>query len=759
MVAAQSPDRTRAVARGSEDAAAFRTLERALSAAVNASIPYPQADRPKFIASHLRGRIEFPPQSPLHSSDQSALKAELTALAKLLASVINATRSKPGWPIEAVAAALAALDEPAEIASFNSTGSLGSAVGSTTHVVGSERFAAREAATAAALAICEQAASRGLPPSAEAATVVMLKRGFEVGWGDHELDLVVRALQRPSFDPQLVALLATRQRLVDAGVVDLCRSLDTELGRLGVTVDRFGLWRQADDAPGGARLGAMGSVLFVERPEDVSTLSLGTQEIRGASLGALLAALPRLTHLSLSTCGFLYSLPDELAGLAPALSELHLAGCTRLGALPETLCSLSALRTLDCSGCEGLRTLPSALGKLGALERLAISQCERGPAEEGAAASRSDEGGPNRRRAMRASFEGPGITTLPSSLCQLPALRHLTIGLPGLDALPDGLGRLATLRTLSLSGCSGLRALPASLSALHALSYLELPSSPATAQLRDGLTDGMRQLATLDLYGCTGLVELPGSYAGAVEEPHDVPARRYPAHYGCVPVYCLTRPTQGPPTRLARTPTVRAPFARVVDRVVASCADCLQSLYVGSLELSALPDAIGTLTSLVHLELRLPALAALPDAIGSLCALTSLCVSHASITTLPDSVGQLGALRVLRLSRCAALASLPSSLCTLTALAYIELHECISLRSLPADFGKLPALMAFDFLGCEDLADVLYDDPVVDALEAAGCGLFGPGIEIETPNYVRAKREFAEAEAERKERLATLRAV
>ena len=67
--------------------------------------------------------------------------------------------------------------------------------------------------------------------------------------------------------------------------------------------------------------------------------------------------------------------------------------------------------------------------------------------------------------------------------------------------------------------------------------------------------------------------------------------------------------------------------------------------------------------------------------------------------------------------------------------------------------------MALDFPGCDDLADVLYDDPVVDVLEGAGCGVFGPGIEIETRKYVDVKERLAADDEERKGRLAALRAV
>ena len=80
-----------------------------------------------------------------------------------------------------------------------------------------------------------------------------------------------------------------------------------------------------------------------------------------------------------------------------------------------------------------------------------------------------------------------------------------------------------------------------------------------------------------------------------------------------------------------------------------------------------------------------------------------------------------------------------------------------SVAKLPAGYGGLTKLRHLDFSGCEDLADVLYDDPVVDELEARGCGMFGPGFEIEPQGYAEVKVDLARREVERLGRLARLR--
>ena len=445
----------------------------------------------------------------------------------------------------------------------------------------------------------------------------------------------------------------------------------------------------------------VGSVLFVKDNHAVQTLVLGAHEIRGgAALAGLLKQLPKLTALDLSSCPFLHSLPEEIGALV-AMRELLLVGDTRLPKLPDALTTLTAMHTLDLSGCESLVALPESIGALVALQRLYLTQMKRDFEEKEKEEEKEDEkSGPNRRKTASAAVEGPGITSLPDAICTLPALRHLSVGLAMLKALPERIGELSSLRTLSLTGSISLTALPASTGQLASLEYFELPDY--SKALPETLLNGMSKLITLDLYGCTALTSLPPSFG--------------------------------------------------------ACAASLQTMYIGSLELGELPDAICGLKALKHLDMRVPSLTQLPAAFGSLGSLESLYITHANIASLPESMGQLGALKVLRLSRCAALASLPESMSECKALEYLEVAECNALGSLPSGFGALPNLMGVDFPGCEDLGDKLYDDPVVDELEARGVGMFGPGIEIETAKYVEIKRRCNDDEDERKVRLTGLRA-
>ena len=110
-------------------------------------------------------------------------------------------------------------------------------------------------------------------------------------------------------------------------------------------------------------------------------------------------------------------------------------------------------------------------------------------------------------------------------------------------------------------------------------------------------------------------------------------------------------------------------------------------------------------------------------------------VKKSGIAALPDSLGKLTKLEVLKISECVGLAALPASLINLSNLLALEISDCALIAALPAGYGALTKLRHLDFSGCDDLADVLYDDPVVDELEARGCGMFGPGFEIEPAGY------------------------
>ena len=85
-------------------------LERALSAAVRASLPLPQAHRAAFLSGHLLAQLEkseLPVAAGERHGKPSELHAELQTLSDMLTGIVNASRSSPDWPIKAVATALA----------------------------------------------------------------------------------------------------------------------------------------------------------------------------------------------------------------------------------------------------------------------------------------------------------------------------------------------------------------------------------------------------------------------------------------------------------------------------------------------------------------------------------------------------------------------------------------------------------------------------------------------------------------------------
>ena len=109
--------------------------------------------------------------------------------------------------------------------------------------------------------------------------------------------------------------------------------------------------------------------------------------------------------------------------------------------------------------------------------------------------------------------------------------------------------------------------------------------------------------------------------------------------------------------------------------------------------LTALPAAIGELKSLTELDLtRCESLVALPDSIGGLTALEQLVLVGCSITALPDAIVYLKSLWKLDLERCESLTSLPHALDELKDLKELNLAGCLSLTALPPAIETTPNL-------------------------------------------------------------------
>lgn len=88
------------------------SLETALTAAVQASLPVPTDERLGFIGSHLKAQADgrAPPTAAASSTATRPSADELNELAAALSKVLNDARHAPGWPLRAVANALLGTD-------------------------------------------------------------------------------------------------------------------------------------------------------------------------------------------------------------------------------------------------------------------------------------------------------------------------------------------------------------------------------------------------------------------------------------------------------------------------------------------------------------------------------------------------------------------------------------------------------------------------------------------------------------------------
>ncbi|WP_176722277.1 COR domain-containing protein, partial [Candidatus Thiosymbion oneisti] len=133
----------------------------------------------------------------------------------------------------------------------------------------------------------------------------------------------------------------------------------------------------------------------------------------------------------------------------------------------------------------------------------------------------------------------------------------------------------------------------------------------------------------------------------------------------------------------------------------------LTSLYLGSNQLSKLPESIGQLQRLTRLDLSNNQLSKLPESIGQLRQLTRLDLIFNQLSNLPESIGQLRQLTSLDLSS-NQLSELPKSIGQLRRLARLALSDNW-LSELPDGIGDLKDLRELELDG----------NPLSDSLTAA----------------------------------------
>jgi hypothetical protein len=216
-----------------------------------------------------------------------------------------------------------------------------------------------------------------------------------------------------------------------------------------------------------------------------------------------------------------------------------------------------------------------------------------------------------RTGAQSVTLQDLGLPALPQGIGRLTSLKTLFLSRNCLTALPECISELTSLETLFLSG-NRLSVLPDGLGGLTSLSSLDLAGNPLTA-FPEAIVR-LRALEDLNL-SQTQIAELPegiGDLTGLVAlNMHSGPLGALPQGIG----------------RLA----------------------CLRVLNVAGNQLTALPETLGRLTRLSDLLLSNNRLKSLPEVIGGLVNLQELYLGKNELTALPHSIQRLRRLRKLYL--------------------------------------------------------------------------------------------------------------
>lgn len=346
----------------------------------------------------------------------------------------------------------------------------------------------------------------------------------------------------------------------------------------------------------------------------------------------------KLKVLNLSGCDLLTKTPD-FSGF-PKFERLILEKCEKLTRISSSIGKIESLVFLNLNFCGELHSLPPQLGELSALTELLL--------------------------------DGTSIREIPD-WCVMKSLKKLSLDATPITHLPESIGALTNLESLSLNWCSNMGRLPPSFEKLRSLTELDLLETGIT-ELPDSM-ESLVNLKDLKLSGCYG--------SGGISALPKLPIS-------------------------------------------------LISLVILSPSLITIPD----LSSLINLKQLLlcmgvpdisgpPELAQpqepMPWWIGSLSKLEVLTLTIPQMTKLSPELGALPRLRSLHLSGCHALECIPQ---IPSSVSKIQLIDCPSLTTLDiSDLKKLSELYAVatplqdlseeqlsdKMLGCKIRADYEHD--------------------------------------------------
>jgi Leucine-rich repeat (LRR) protein len=274
---------------------------------------------------------------------------------------------------------------------------------------------------------------------------------------------------------------------------------------------------------------------------------------------------------------------------------------------------------------------------------------------------------------------------LSNELWQLTTLETLTIeGLAEVASIPDDIGQLNALKSLTLHRMHSLNALPANLGQLNKLEVLILTGLNNITALPEEMGQ-LNALKSLKLWCLDKLKIFPASLwqlnkleALTLRQLDNITA--LPKDIG----------------QLTTLKTLKLGYLQKIKALPVSLGQLnkLEALNLFHLDnFTTLPGEIGQLRALKSLRLHdMESLEVLPVSLGQLDKLEVLTLEDLWITALPEEIGQLSALKSLTLDGMEELKALPASLGQLNKLEAISLSKLPSLTILPEEMGQLNAL-------------------------------------------------------------------
>ncbi|XP_021863843.2 putative disease resistance protein RGA3 [Spinacia oleracea] len=196
------------------------------------------------------------------------------------------------------------------------------------------------------------------------------------------------------------------------------------------------------------------------------------------------------------------------------IRDLQIKGCPNLRsfeAVRQGLGNLPNLKLLVVERCHALSLLAPELQHLTSLERLEISSCKELDLSDNGTSTTGNFKTIS-RLPIRLAHHLRGTSRTPWT--SLTCLRHLTLReIPKMETLPEGLKYVQSLRSLWISACPSLTALPEWIGCLTALQHLRIESCRRLTRLPDGLRE-VESLMKVEITECPELMERCREHTG-----------------------------------------------------------------------------------------------------------------------------------------------------------------------------------------------------------------------------------------------------